>query len=181
VGRHEAAGQPPVTDQQVQQQLAAERPQVDAYRDQVVGRQVVNTVVAAFSEELGTSPAEVAAAQAAQAAPPVGAGGGYRFSPEEIELQLRKCDELIHGLRQEELPQAERIAGARPPAPDTVASVPQAEAVAERGRRLAQRIKNQIAFLENWQAQLRAVRQTYLDQEGNTVASWKSLSGGLFT
>jgi hypothetical protein len=39
------------------------------------------------------------------------------------------------------------------------------------GERLRQRTDNQIAYIKTWQDQLRAVRQNYLAQERNTVAS----------
>jgi hypothetical protein len=168
VGRHEAAGQPPLTDRQVRQQLAVERSSVDA-------RRVLNEVTGFFD-----GPASSAVGAGVDAAA-VSAGGRYEFNPAQVEDQLRQCDDLVNGLREEDMWHAHAIANTTPPAPDTVASGPQAAAVAALGERLAQRINNQIAFVENWQDQLRATRQSYLDQEGNTVASWMELSGGLFT
>jgi hypothetical protein len=182
MGRHES-GQPPVTDQQVQQQLAAERSKVDAYQTVVGAQQAVDTITTAINEELGTRPADLAASQGWQAAArvPANVAGGYKFSPAQIEDQLRQCADLMHGLQQEDLVHARKIAFAQPPAPDTVASVPQAQAVSALGHRLIQRIQNQIKFVSDWQSQLQQVRQNYLDQEGRTVADWKGLSGGLYT
>jgi hypothetical protein len=119
------------------------------------------------------------ARQDAASAP--GAGGGYSFTPEQIEDMLRRCDNLIDRLQHEGRQAARLIQQARPPAPDTAASVPHADAVVALGHRVEQRMVNQIAFIEHWRDQLAAVRQNYLDQEGHTVASWKALSGGLFT
>lgn len=110
-----------------------------------------------------------------------GGGGGYKFTPAQIEDQLQQCTDLIKGLQTEGLRNAGKIAACKAPAKDTVASVPQAQAVSQLGQRLVQRVQNQITFIENWMDQLKAVRQSYLDQEGHTEAMWKQMSGGLYT
>lgn len=174
---------PTVDDQQLEHEFATERGPVDAYQNAVLTQQVTDDLRLEFAEVSGAPPIEIAVIAGAEAA---GSNltvprGRYVFTPSQIEEQLKMCDELIEGLYEHDLYHARKITEVTPPAPDKVASVPNAEAIVALGYRLIERIENQIAFIENWADQLRTVRQRYLDQEGNTVETWKGLSGGLYT
>lgn len=108
----------------------------------------------------------------------VSATQGYKFSPQQIEEQIKTCDDLINDIGND-VPEIIKMVNAGPPAPDTVASVPQAKAVSEAGKNLLERNRRQIAFLQDWKQKLEASKQAVMEQEHVTEAEWKRLVGSL--
>jgi hypothetical protein len=123
-----------------------------------------------------TDPAQPAEQPQRATDPVVTAGGGYRFTPAEIQQQLIQCTDLLEKFETSHPLAAQLVASARSPAPDIADSVTQAATVAAVGRRAGQRIGSQTAFLRNWYDILIVARARYLEQEHLTEAQWNALA-----
>lgn len=116
--------------------------------------------------------------QHAQAVAAAATGAGFEFTPEEVELQLRHCQEQLRDLNDDLQSAQYAKAAVHEPAPDA-ASVAQANAVRDMFSSTIDVINADIAYLANWQSQLNAAKQNYMNTERLTEQQWTKLSQGL--
>jgi hypothetical protein len=115
----------------------------------------------------------------AQSAPAGGAGGGFQFDPEQIDAQIKQCQQLMTELEQDRTDADTAAQAATPPAEDQDGSQMQASAVRKSFSTLATRIDDQIKYLRGWLDRLNTAKQTYMEQEHVTADQWDRLSKGL--
>jgi hypothetical protein len=172
---------PNLTQQVLAQQITAEIPEVSVSQTAAQAGRAADAIAAQMSRQDADHAGQIREltidqAYAAKTIPVSARGsGGYSLTPAEIHQQYEQCTRLLASLENKYLYEARLIANAKPPAPDVVASVPQATAVAALGQRAITRIKNQVAFLTAWQAKLEQAKERYLDQEHLTQAQWVHL------
>lgn len=109
---------------------------------------------------------------------PVPAGGGFMFTPAQVEYQLGRCAELIERYHAAEYTALDSTIALHPPAPDEPGSLLQADATLRCLRETAQTAKNQLDFLISWQHRLAEVKATYLRTEHLTETQWQRLARG---
>ncbi|HEY3750567.1 MAG TPA: hypothetical protein VGL80_15340 [Pseudonocardiaceae bacterium] len=126
--------------------------------------------------DIRTAQARIHAAEVAEAA---AVGSGFKFTPEQIETQLRQCKELALQYYQAR-GKAERAGlELHAPAPDTAGSVLQASQTQQSLANLRVVIQSQIDFLTKWQNTLTAVKTRYLQTEHLNETQWQQLARGL--
>jgi hypothetical protein len=107
-----------------------------------------------------------------------GAGGGFTFTPEEVDYQLAQCAQQLNDLRVD-LQDAHRAeAAVCPPAPDE-ASTSQANAVRDLLTSTAAVIEADISYLAAWQDKLTQAKNNYLASDDLTAAEWSRQAGGM--
>jgi hypothetical protein len=105
-------------------------------------------------------------------------GGGFTFTPEQIERQLRGCAELLRHYDHARYTALNSAAALHPPAPDELGSVLQADATRQCLLDLAATAHDQLTYLDAWQHTLADVKNAYLRNEHLTEAQWQRLAGG---
>lgn len=114
----------------------------------------------------------------AQVATAAATGAGFEFTPEEVALQLKHCQEQLSDLNDDLYSAQQAQIAVHEPAPDA-ASVAQANAVRDMFSNTVDVIKADIAYLTNWQNQLNAAKQNYMTTEHLSEQQWAKLSQGL--
>jgi hypothetical protein len=169
-GDAQAPNQPgQVTDQAALAQIHAETAQANATASQ-------NDPEDGGGIDIRTAQAKIHAAQAAEAA---AVGSGFKFTPEQIETQLKQCADLS-AQYSNALGNARRAhIAVQPPAPDAAGSVLQAGQTQQSLANLEVVIQSQIDFLTNWQNTLSKVKANYLQNEHVNESQWQQLAKGL--
>jgi hypothetical protein len=126
--------------------------------------------------DIRTGQARIHAAQVAEAA---AVGSGFKFTPEQIETQLKQCQELSSQYGQALLKAQRAYASVHPPAPDAAGSVLQANQTQQSLDNLKGVIQSQLDFLANWQNTLAKVKANYLQNEHMNESRWRQLAKGL--
>ena len=116
--------------------------------------------------------------QHAQAAAAAATGAGFEFTPEQVEIQLKHCQEMLNDLRFDLLSAQRAKQAVYEPAPDA-ASVAQADAVRNMMQSAVNVIKADIAYLTDWQNKLVAAKNAYMANEQVTAQQWQRLAQGL--
>ena len=111
-------------------------------------------------------------------AAPAGAGAGFEFTPEQIDLQLNRCAQLLGELAVDVQGATAAQMAVRSPAPDP-ASVEQANAVKSMIGQTAANFQSGIDFLTHWQATLSAAKVNYMQTERMTADQWNRLATGI--
>jgi hypothetical protein len=114
----------------------------------------------------------------AQTATAAATGAGFEFTPEQVDTQLKHCQNLLNDLRNDLQDAQAANEGVYEPAPDA-ASVAQADAVRNMMANAVNVIKADIAYVKNWQNQLNAARENYLTTEHLSEEQWNRLALGL--
>lgn len=128
--------------------------------------------------DIRTAQARIDAAQAAEAA---AVGSGFKFTPEQIETQLKQCADLYNQYNLA-LTKAERAyASVHAPAPDAAGSALQANQTQQSLANLQGVIESQIQFLTHWLQTLITVKNRYLQNEHMNESQWQQLAKGLQT
>jgi hypothetical protein len=106
------------------------------------------------------------------------AGGGFEFTPQQIDLQLSRCSEMLSQLGLDvQNAQATQMA-VRPPAPDA-ASVAQANAVKNFFAQTEAAFQTGLDFVSQWQTKLATAKTNYMQTEQLTADEWTRLSNGI--
>ena len=108
-----------------------------------------------------------------------GAGGGFQFSPEEIEDQLTKCGTLLQALG-DRVKDAEDAAKhfSFAPAADPV-SQKMAQAHTQWAQDGVTYLQNRVTAMQQWIDQLTQAKANYMKQESLTQDQWHRLTLGL--
>ena len=114
----------------------------------------------------------------AQAATTAAIGGGFQFTPEEVDAQLKLCEAQINDLRSDLQDAQQAVQQVHEPAPDD-ASVTQANAVKNMLNNVIEVMNGNITYLADWQNKLAAAKQTYMTNEHLTATQWIRLTQGL--
>lgn len=105
-------------------------------------------------------------------------GGGFTFTPAQIEHQLRACGELLAHYHKAEYHTLNGAAAVHPPAPDQPGSVLQADGTLRCLIELADTAANHFHYLAAWRDTLVEVKNSYLRNEHLTETQWQRLAGG---
>jgi hypothetical protein len=105
-------------------------------------------------------------------------GGGFAFTPEQIEHQLRGCAELLRHYEHARYTALNSAAALHPPAPDEPGSVLQADATRQCLLDLADAAHDHLTYLTAWWHTLDDVKNAYLRSEHLTETQWQRLAGG---
>ncbi len=116
--------------------------------------------------------------RSSQAATTAATGAGFEFTPEQVDLQLRHCQDQIHDLHIDLRTAEQAVAAVHEPAPDA-ASVAQANAVRNMLESTVNVIRADIAYVTDWQNKLLAAKQNYIATENLSEQHWTRLSRGL--
>lgn len=113
-----------------------------------------------------------------QSAAAAATGAGFEFTPEQIDLQLSRCSQLLNELVVDiQGAQAAQMA-VHPPAPDA-ASVEQANAAKNLFVETTASFQAGVDFLTQWQAKLNEAKTNYMQTEQATADQWNHMSKGI--
>jgi len=104
------------------------------------------------------------------AQPTSGGTGHYEIDPDALNDIINQWQQLAHEL-QKDLDSIESIRQAGPPANDTVASAPQAKAIAQFGQRMHDRNTTMLNYTNNYIAGLKRAQAQYQQQESETQSN----------
>jgi hypothetical protein len=160
-------------------QAPADPALLDQIKDETARAQAITRANDPEDGGRGINPITVQAKlRSTQAATTAAIGAGFEFTPEEVELQLKHCNQQLVELRNDLMTTKDTLEIKLDPADDD-ASRMQAYAVKSMLASTVNVINADIAYLMSWQNKLNIAKQNYMTTEQLNEQQWAMLSQGL--